>query len=114
MIEILSKTDVEKISDPVLRAGVLKEFDRLPDDYKYPEYGYFIVIERLEELTDPVELNSILAKYTTRSLVNCLELTEGFDGYFQILLILDADFGLSLFVREKTLCFVQLSELFSI
>ncbi len=56
MIQVLSKADVNKIVDPVLRAGVFKEFDRLPDDFQYPEYGYFVVVESVEELTNPVEL----------------------------------------------------------
>ena len=114
MIEILSKADVEKISDPVLRAGVMKEFDRLPDDYKYPDYGYFIVIEKLEGLTDPVELNSILAKHTARSLKDCLELIEEHEGYYQVLLILHADFGLSLFVSDKGIPIKELKTFFGI
>ena len=51
MFIVYNREDVSKITDPVLREGVEKEFERLPDDYRYPEYGYFIVIEELEELT---------------------------------------------------------------
>ena len=114
MIQIRSKDDVSKISHPVLVAGVNKEFDRLPDDYLYPEYGYFIVIEELEELTNPVELNAIISQYTARSLEECLELIEESTGYYQVLLILHADFGLSLFVSAETISLVQLKELFKI
>ena len=45
MIEIFSKGDVEKISDPGLTVAVLREFDRLSNDYEYLNYGYFIVVE---------------------------------------------------------------------
>ncbi len=114
MIEILSRADVEKINDPVLKAGVLKEFDRLPDDYKYPEYGNFIVIEKLEELINPIELNAIITRHTTRPLVDCLELIEEHEGYCQVLLILHADFGLSLFVSEEIISFTQIKDIFKI
>ena len=112
MIEILSKDDVYKVSDPVLVAGITKEFERLPNDYQYPEYGYFIVIERLEELTNPVELNSIISQHTTHSLEDCLELIEESAGYYQVLLILHADFGISLFMSDKLILIEQLEGLF--
>ena len=83
-----------------LSQGVLKEFDRLPDDYLYPEYGYFIVIETVEEWNDPVELNALISLYTARSLDECVELVEEFEGYSQMVLILNADFGISLFLRS--------------
>ena len=114
MIQILSKDDVSKVSDPVLVAGITKEFNRLPNDYKYPDYGYFIVIEKLEELTNPVELNSIISQHTARSFVHCVELIEEFTDYYQVLLILHADFGVSLFVSAETIALVQLKELFKI
>ena len=36
MIEILSKDDLSKVCDPVLVAGINREFERLPEDYEYP------------------------------------------------------------------------------
>ena len=56
MIPILCLDDVELVEDEVIKQGLLKEFARLPDDYKYPEYGYFIVIESAEELEQPIPL----------------------------------------------------------
>ena len=114
MIEIRSKDDISKVSDPVLVAGLNKEFDRLPDDYKYPEYGYFIVIEKLEDLTNPVELNAIISQYTAHSIEDCLELIEESRGYYQVLLILHADFGVSLFVSTDQVTIEQLEVLFGV
>ena len=114
MIQILSKDDFSKVSDPILVAGITKEFDRLPDGYLYPEYGYFIVIEELKELTNPVELNAIISQYTAHSLEDCLELIEESTDYYQVLLILHADFGVSLFVSVETISLVQLKKLFKI
>ena len=114
MIQILSKDDLSKVNDPVIVAGLNKEFDRLPDNYEYPEYGYFLVIERLEELTNPVELNSIISQHTTHSLEDCLELIEESTGYYQVLLILHADFGVSLFVSTDQVTIEQLEVLFGV
>ena len=114
MIEILSKDDLCQITDPTLLAGVNKEFERLPADYQYPEYGYFIVIEKIEEWNDPVELNAFISQYTARSLDECVELVEEFEGYSQVLLILHADFGVSLFVSNKLIPIEQFKVLFEI
>ena len=114
MIQILTKDDVNKVSDPIIAVGIREEFDRLSDDFLYPAYGYFIVIEKLEELTNPVELNTIIVQHTARSLVNSLELIEESKGYCQVLLILHADFGLSLFVSEEIMSFAQLKKMFEV
>ena len=108
MIHILSKDDVSKVSDPVLVAGINREFERLPDDYMYPEYGYFIVIETVEEWNDSVELNALISQYTARSFDECVELVEEFEGYSQVVLILNADFGVSLFVSDELMSIEQL------
>ena len=111
MIEILSKADVAMISDSVLRAGVLKEFDRLPDDYEYPQYGYFIVIESRDNIP---ALEQIISQYTARSLHDSVEMVEAFDGYVQVVLVLEADFGVSLFLKAEVMSLDQLKELFEI
>ena len=66
----------------------------------YPEYGYFIVIETVEEWNNPVELNALISQYTARSLDECVELVEEFEGYTQVMLVLNTYFGISLFVRS--------------
>jgi len=114
MIEILCKDDVNKVSDPVLVAGLNKEFDRLPDDYLYPEYGYFVVIEELEELTNPIELIAIISQHTARSLQDCLEVIEEFEGYFQVVMILNIDYGISVFFNKKLMTFIQMKRCLSL
>jgi len=114
VIQILSKRDIAKVSDPVLVAGITEEFDRLSPDFKYPDYGYFIVIEKVEELTDPIEIEAIVLEHTARPFTDCLELIEEHEGYCQVLLILHADFGLSLFVSEELISSKQLKALFGI
>lgn len=100
MIPIYSKNDVALVEDKILRDGLLKEFERLPDDYKYPEYGYFIVIESLEELQHPIPLKYCSQTYTPQPLSDYVEMVEEFEGYSQIVCVLEADFGVSLFVKK--------------
>ncbi len=66
-------SDYQKITDPLLTQGVLQEFSSLPDDYLYPEYGYFIVIESLNELSYSSELFDLICQYTPQPLVECFE-----------------------------------------
>lgn len=106
MILIHSIEDIELVDDEILRVGLQKEFDRLPDDYLYPEYGYFIVIESSDELYDPSELEQLLCKQCpTQSLFESVEMIEEFEGYVQIVLVLEADFGVSLFVRKDVMSY---------
>ena len=101
MIHILSTKDIELVSDEVVRAGLEAEFKRLPDDYLYPTYGYFIVIESIEELQHPIKLKNSSISQIPEPLSDYVEMIEEFEGYSQIVCILEADFGVSLFVSEK-------------
>ena len=58
--------------------------------------------------------DAIISQHTARSLEDCLESIEESTGYYQVLLILHADFGISLFVSVETISLVQLRELFKI
>lgn len=114
MIPIHSIDSIKLVHDKVLQAGLYKEFDRLPDDYHYPEYGYFIVIESSDELYDPSELEQLLRKRCpTQSLFESLEMIEEFEGYVQIVLVLEADFGVSLSVRKEEMSYSGVLEYFS-
>ena len=114
MIQVLTKDDISRVSDPIVAVGIREEFKRLSDDFLYPAYGYFIVIEKVEELTNPVELNAIITQHTARSLTDTVELIETSKGYCQVLLVLHADFGLSLFVSEEIMGFAQLKKMFRV
>ena len=98
MIPINNKKDVELVSNPVLRAGLYTEFSRLPKDFRYPDYGYFIVLETPQELTELKALEKIKGHYTKEPYTDYIEMIEPFDKYAQVVCILDADFGVSRFV----------------
>ena len=114
MIPILSTKDIEFVRDEVLRAGLEEEFKRLPDDYLYPSYGYFIVIESIEELHHPIKLQNSVISQIPEPLSDYIEMIEEFDGYSQIVCILEADFGVSLFVSKKLATKAELGTLFEI
>lgn len=94
--------------------GLYKEFERLPDDYEYPTFGYFIVIESLNELLQAIPLEYSSLSYTPEPLSDYVEMIDGFDGYRQVVCILDADFGVSLFVSDGIATHFQLEALFGI
>lgn len=114
MIPIYSIEDVELVDDKILRDGLEAEFARLPDDYLYPSYGYFIVIESIEELRHPISLQHTTLSYTPQPLSDYIEMIEEFDGYSQVVCIFEADFGVSLFVSNQIATKSQLETLFEI
>lgn len=114
MIPINSRKDISLVSNPVLQAGLQKEFDRLPKDFRYPLYGYFIVLETPEELTHLQVLENIKGRYTKEPYTDYIEMIEPFDRYAQIVCVLEADFGVSLFVSEELMPIEQLEMLFGV
>ena len=102
------------VRDEVIRAGLKAEFKRLPDDYLYPTYGYFIVIESIEELHHPILLQNSAISQIQEPLSDYVEMIEEFDGYSQVVCILEADFGVSLFVSKKLATKAELGTLFEI
>jgi len=111
MIPIHSIEDVTQVKDPVLRNGLYKEFKRLPDDFIYPDYGFFIIIETPEELEGFNVLAQIKDHFTLPPYTDYIELIEPFRGYSQIVCLLDADFGVSLFVSEELMPLKQVEAL---
>ena len=114
MIPIKRRKDIALVSNPVLQAGLRKEFDRLPKEFKYPDYGYFIVLETPAELKHLKVLESIKGHYTKEPYTDYVEMIEPFDRYAQVVCVLDADFGVSLFVSEELLPIEQLEVLFGV
>ena len=100
MIHIHSQEDIKLVKSEVIQEGLRKEFKRLPSDFKYPEYGYFIVIESADELKRPIALKHGDLEFTPDNLDNCIEMVEEFEGYAQIVCVLYEDFGVSLFILK--------------
>ena len=109
MIPIKSREDLKCVDNTLMQKALEKEFERLPDDYLYPEYGYFIIIESIDELTDPLELK-LLEDYSSQSIFEGLEMIEQFEGYSQVVILLSSDFGVVLFVRDEIATYEVLLE----
>lgn len=99
MIPIYIIEDIELVKDIVLKEALYREFERLPDDFEYPTFGYFIVIESIKELQQPICLKYNGLEITLDNFKDCVEMIEEFEGYNQIVCLLDNDFGVSLFVK---------------
>lgn len=111
MIPIHSIRDVAQVKDPVLRNGLHKEFERLPESFRYPEFGFFIIVETPEELAELNVLAQIKDHFTLPPYTDYIEMIEPFRGYSQIVCLLDADFGVSLFVSEELMPLKQVEAL---
>lgn len=102
MIELLSKSDVNLIANPALKDYALFSFERLPSDYIYPDYGYFIVIENFEELLhNPLPLSKCKLPSINDGLFDYIELVEQKEGILEIVILVDNDFGVSLILESK-------------
>lgn len=102
MIELLSKSDVSLIANSALKEYAIYSFDRLPSDYIYPDYGYFIIIEHFEELLlNPLPFTKCKLPSITDGLFDYIELVEQKCGILEIVILVDNDFGVSLILKLK-------------
>lgn len=115
MIEILNIDDINKICDPNIKKYLEYSFDRLPDDYIYPDYGYFIVLDNIEELFSDTNLDLSFGsiKGLNDGLIDCFELMEEKYDVVELVFILDNDFGLSFIIKKDIFNDSSLKSLFS-
>lgn len=112
MIELLSKSDVNLIANPALKEYALFSFERLPSDYIYPDYGYFIVIENFEELLlNPLPFSKCKLPSINDGIFDYIELVEQKEGILEVVILVDNDFGVSLILESKILPQVILDKL---
>lgn len=104
MIEILNKSDIEKIKNVKLKKYVCKSFDRLPNTYNYPADGYFIVIESLEEIkSDFINLSIGILNGFDTGLYSDINMVEIEEGVVEILVFIDNDVNVSFLMLESIL-----------
>ncbi len=83
---------------------------RIPnsDAWNFTEWGYWIIIERFEELYLPLKINSIYTLLSIREgLLKKIELIEEHFGVCEIVVLLDNDFGVGILFRTD-----KISDLF--
>lgn len=104
MIEILHRSDIEKIVDDRIKDYLLYSFLRLPEDYIYPDYGYFVVIESIKDLeSDLIKLSTISLPNIENGLFDDIELVEIQDEIIELVILYDNDFGVSLIIPMEIL-----------
>lgn len=102
MIELLNKGDVSLINNPALKEYALYSFERLPSDFVYPEYGYFIIIEQFDELLkSPLPFSKCKLPSFNDGLLDYIELVEQREGILEVLILFDSFFGVSLILESK-------------
>lgn len=103
MIEILSKLDITKIQDEKLKDFVTKSIEGLPKDFNYPNDGYFVVVEDLNEIkSKPIELSTCSLDSLDDGLYTDINMVEIKNGFVEILVFIDNDVNVS-FVMYETL-----------
>jgi hypothetical protein len=103
MIEILQRDDYSQVQDEKLKSYLTYSFQRLPKDFQYPEYGYFVIIEDIKEIEKPLTLTTYIISPLQIEFFEYVELVEEKDGVVEIVLLLDNDFGVSLMIRRDIL-----------
>lgn len=104
MIEILNKKDIEKVKDEKIKNYLYQSFDRLPHDFIYPKYGYFIIIENLQEIkNNSIDLSIATLNSFDDGLYSDINMVEIIDGIVEILVFIDNDVSVSLIMLEDVL-----------
>lgn len=114
MIEILSKSKVREIEDQEIRDYLEYSFSRLPNDYVYPDYGYFVVVESFDELEkDQIFLSSYTLPSFNKGLLDSINMVEVRETLLEILILVDSDINVSFIVEIDGIPQKYLDELLS-
>ena len=104
MIEILSKGDLRKIKSVKIKEYLEYSFNRLPSDYEYPDFGYFVVIEELDELIpDSINLSSYSFSGLNNGLYDEINMVEVKNETMEILIFIGNDISISLVLLTSIL-----------
>lgn len=102
MIEILNKSQVKNIEDEELRAYLEYSFSRLPRDYKYPDYGYFVIVESFNELLeDFIKLSKFTLPSFKNDLFESINMVEINENIAEILVLVDNDINISFIIKKE-------------
>lgn len=112
MIEILSKNDINKVEDGKLKEYLIYSFNRLPQNFNYPEYGFFVVIETIDELLEGFKLSKYSITGLDSGLCDEINMVEVKDKIIEILVFVDNDINISLVLSIDILDEIHKEELF--
>ena len=104
MIEILNKSDVNKVKDQELKDYLDYSFKRLPENFDYPIDGYFVMIETFEELIgECINLTNTQIPSLNTGLYDEINMVEIKDEIMEVLVFLDNDVSVSLILKTNIL-----------
>ena len=112
MIEILNKSDINKVTDTTMQEYLKSGFGRLPKEYLYPDYGYFIVVEDFKELIgEDIQLFNTTIPSLYTGLYDSINMVELNDEMMEILIFLDNDISVSFIVPVEMIDEVYMVQL---
>jgi len=104
MIEILSKSDIDNIQDNKLKQYLIKSLNELPEDFDYPNDGYFVIIENQDEIkSKAIKLSNCTLNSLDEDLYDDINMVEIKDGIIEVLVFLDSDVNVSFVMLENIL-----------
>lgn len=104
MIEILNKSDTTKVKDQELKDYLDYSFKRLPENFDYPNDGYFVIIETFEELIGEfIQLTNAQIPSLNTGLYDEINMVEIKDEIMEVLVFLDNDVNVSLILKTSIL-----------
>lgn len=95
MITIQSWDQIDNLNEPY-KSYLTHTKSMIPssDAWDFKHWGYWIIIERFEELTEAIILNGLTLPSIHNGLFNRLELIEERFGVYELVMLLDNDFGI--------------------
>ena len=104
MIEILNKSDINKVKDQELKDYLDYSFKRLPENFDYPNDGYFVIIETSQELIgEDIQLTNTQIPSLNTGLYDGINMVEAKDEIMEVLIFLDNDLSISLILKTTIL-----------
>ena len=104
MIEILNKSDINKVKDQELKDYLDYSFKRLPENFDYPNDGYFVIIETFKELIgECINLTNTQIPSLNTGLYDEINMVEIKDEIIEVIVFLDNDVSVSLILKTNIL-----------
>ncbi|MGB5792456.1 hypothetical protein [Poseidonibacter sp.] len=95
---------LNNIQDNKLKQYLIKSLNELPQDFDYPNDGYFVIIENQDEIkSKPIKLSNCTLNSLDEDLYDDINMVEIKDGIIEVLVFLDSDVNVSFVMGEEIL-----------
>lgn len=102
-MKIIQSWDQIHDLDEPFKSYLIQTKEKIPnsDEWDFNHWGYWIIIDRLEELNDSISLNHFTLPSIHNGLLDRLELVEERYGVYELVVLLDNDFGVGLLICSE-------------